>query len=336
MVSLSILAFLPLQIPQIWSNAVRIGTADPAVIEDLRVIPVLGYGAGMVANLLLMCYLADRRERWGSLVQMVGIVTSGVVVTQLFWAGFVDPVLYSLLVTGCLVGIGFNLGRLWIPPVEEDSIIELRGETLGFAVFQRAWFLWKNGLNLLGLTLFPSLLTIQLQQSFLPALSLQVGVSLSLCVLVLGSITLIDQHLGTPLALGIQPLAWFQRYWGSISGWTANLLFMFGPAAQLVQNFLHPDSIIALSLTTQGLSVLGNLLILARSGTLWLQGQDRVWAVGGLWEVTVRGLVFGTIAYFGFMPWLWVALYGTGVVLYGLWIYGNVEPLIPPQKLERS
>jgi hypothetical protein len=317
MVSLSILVFLPLQVPQIWRNLTAIASQDAATIAHLQVIPVLGYGSGMVANLLLMCYLADRQERWGAIVQCLGIVTSGIVVTQLFTVGLVHPMLFTLLMLGMGVGMGLNGLRLW----RSDSPTR----------FDRLWTLWKNGLNIAGLTLFPLILTWQLRESLLPHLSLGFGLAGSGILLGLSSTALLENrlpHTGvehplfTPLA---QLLKLLQRYWAVLSAWTANLLFMFGPAAQLMANLVHPESIAALALPTQFLAAFGNLLILTRSGTLFIQGHDRVWAVGSFWEVTVRGLVFLTIAHYGFMAWGWFEVYLFGVCLYGLWIYHNAR-----------
>lgn len=356
MVSLSILAFLPLQVPQIWRNLEVISSQDPLTIAHLKVIPVLGYASGMVANLLLMCYLADRQERWGAIVQGIGIVTSGIVVTQLFTVGLVNAHLFVVLGVGMVVGMGLNLFQLGRSPVElsvqpldqtleqssDQTPIQTQKGTTGDLSqessecdrqgFDRLWSLWKNGLNIIGLTLFPLILTWQLRESFLPTLSLGFGWAGSALLLGFSSTALLENRLPQqwvehPYCAPMESvLHLLQRYWAVLSGWTANLLFMFGPAAQLMSNLVHPESIAALALPTQALSVLGNLLILARSGTLFIQGQDRVWAVGGLWEVSIRGLVFFTIAYYGFMPWLWFEGYVLGVILYGLWIYYNARP----------
>lgn len=334
MVSLSILAFLPLQVPQIWRNFDAITSQDPATIAHLKVIPVLGYVSGMVANLLLMCYLADRQERWGAIVQCLGIVTSGIVVTQLFSVGLVDPLLFAVLILGVGLGISLNGIQLWRGTDQplSTSAPELTPEPCPDpGTFDRLWALWKNGLNILGLTLFPLILTWQLQESLLPHLSLGCGVVGSCLLLGISSTALLENQFPStwsehpwwsPLE---QILGLFRRYWAVLSGWTANLLFMFGPAAQLMANLVHPESIAALALPTQFLSAFGNLLILTRSGTLFIQGHDRVWAVGSFWEVTVRGLVFLTIAYYGFMDWAWFEGYSLGVCLYGVWIYQNAR-----------
>lgn len=333
MVSLSILAFLPLQLPQIWRNFGLMTTQDPATIAHLKVIPVLGYVSGMVANLLLMCYLADRRERWGAIVQCLGIVTSGIVVTQLFTVGLVHPMLFTGLALGVALGIGFNGIQLWRGgnPASSDPSSDPADPSPSPQGFDRLWTAWKNGLNILGLTLFPWILTWQLRESLAPNLPLGVGLAGSCILLGISSTVLLESRLPQPWAEHplFSPLDrllhLFQRYWAVLSGWTANLLFMFGPAAQLLANLVHPESIAALALPTQFLSALGNLFILTRSGTLFIQGHDRVWAVGSLWEVTVRSLVFLTIAYYGFMSWSWFEGYASGVFLYGLWIYHNAR-----------
>ena len=347
LVSLSIIAFLPLQLPQILRNAAVIETHDPLQIAQLQVIPLLGYASGMMANLLLMSYLADRQEFWGTIVQALGVITSGIVVTQLFGVGLVDPGLFTTIALGVGVGLIFNFGRLWIPRsplTETQSPVDLNSinapgspDHTEETPFDRYWSGWQNGLNVVGLTLFPLILTAQLQNSLFPDLPLEIGIGSASVLLGLSSTTLLGssqwQPSSThPLWLSVQGFTQIlQRQWSSLSGWTANILFMFGPAAQLINNLAEPDSIAALSLPTQFLSVFGNLLILARSGTLWVQGHDRVWAVGGFWEVTVRGLVFLTIAAAGFMPFWGVGLYVFGVIVYFYWIYYNAQQIATPE-----
>ena len=325
----SILVFLPLQLPQILRNAAVMASHDPLQIAQLQVIPLLGYASGMLANLLLMSYLADRQESWGTIVQALGVITSGIVVTQLFRVGLVDPGLFGILALGVSMGFIFNFGRLWLPrptPSPEELTPEL-----ALTGFDRYWSWWQNSLNILGLTLFPLILTVQLHNSLFPRLPLEIGIGSASLLFGLSSTTLLGSAnwmglTNNPLLLSFHSLIQvFRRHWSTLCGWTANILFMFGPTAQLINNLAHPESMAALSLSTQFLSVLGNLLILARSGTLWIQGHDRVWAVGGVWEVLMRGLVFLTIAYFGFMPFQWLGLYGLGVSLYFLWIYSNAR-----------
>ena len=334
LVSFSILAFLPLQLPQILRNAQVLGTGDPLQIQQLEVIPLLGYGSGMLANLLLMSYLAERRETGGTIVQALGVLTSGIVVSQLFFGGFVHPIVMGTiaLITG--LGLLCNGARLvwsWqFSAPEELGDLGLSG--LGTGGDDRWWQLWRNALNVLGLSVLPWILITQLHLSLWPSLPLNLGVTLSLGLFFLSSVVVIQTKPNPQPSLALaspwpnlHPIHWLRQRWPSLSGWIANFLFMVGPTAQVLNNWSHPESIGALALPTQGLAVLGNLLMLSRSGSLLIQGRDRIWAVGSLWEVAMRGIVFLTIAYFGFMPWSWFLAYGVGVLLYFAWIYANAQ-----------
>lgn len=152
LVSLSILAFLPLQFPQVISNAAVIGTGNPAAIATLGVIPVGGYAAGILGNLLLMNFLAGQREFWGTTVQAAGIVTADIVIFQLFQVGFIPGWLFWPATLFLVVGMVLNYGHFFIcdRPGWQDQF----------------WPQWRRILQWLGIALLPALVVLQLHDAF--------------------------------------------------------------------------------------------------------------------------------------------------------------------------
>ncbi|KAK3020331.1 hypothetical protein RJ639_046543 [Escallonia herrerae] len=65
------------------------------------------------------------------------------------------------------------------------------------------------------------------------------------------------------------------KFIGSISGWTATLLFMWMPIAQMWTNFLNPDNIKGLSAVSMLLAMVGNGLMIPRA----LFIRDLMWYV---------------------------------------------------------
>ncbi|CAN6487120.1 unnamed protein product [Victoria cruziana] len=71
----------------------------------------------------------------------------------------------------------------------------------------------------------------------------------------------------------------------SISGWTATLLFMWMPIAQMWTNYLHPDNIRGLSALSMLLSMVGNGLMIPRA----LFIRDFMWFTGCAWASILYG-----------------------------------------------
>jgi hypothetical protein len=74
-------------------------------------------------------------------------------------------------------------------------------------------------------------------------------------------------------------------YMGSVSAWTATLLFMWGPVAQMWTNFLTPANIKGLSVNTVLLAMVGNGLLLPRA----LFIRDFMWFTGSSWGCSLAG-----------------------------------------------
>jgi hypothetical protein len=86
-------------------------------------------------------------------------------------------------------------------------------------------------------------------------------------------------------AAGALP-GWLQELWGSISAWTATLLFCCQPIAQLASNFAHPDRVLSLSLETLVLATIGNGMMVPRA----VYTKDIIWTTGSLWGSLAMGL----------------------------------------------
>ncbi len=321
LVSLSILVFLPLQFPQVLRNYELIASADPNAIATLAVIPAMGYASGMLGNLLLMNFLAEQKEFWGTTVQAVGMITSGIVLTQLFSVGLVPKFFFIPFVAILAVGLIFNYSNFFLSQQPLWS--------------ERIWTTGRLCMRLIGIALLPVFAVLQLHDALFPRLPQWpggLGIALLASFLVL---TLIRQQAETfPQFFAEKNQwqrrvlnhsewldAWLRRGWQGLAGWTANLLFMFSPLAQLINSIIHPDSLGALSLTTQFLCVGGNLLMLSRSGTLLIEGKDRIWCFSSLWDTAMRTGIFFCVMYFHLITPTVFFIYSCLVVGYLGFIY---------------
>ncbi|KAK3275043.1 core protein, partial [Cymbomonas tetramitiformis] len=82
---------------------------------------------------------------------------------------------------------------------------------------------------------------------------------------------------------GVPPM--LKGIWGVLSAWTATLLFMTMPIAQLVNNFTVPASVQGLSVVSVLLGLCGNALMIPRA----LYTRDAIWLTGCIWGAIVMG-----------------------------------------------
>ncbi|WP_024546703.1 hypothetical protein [Picosynechococcus sp. NKBG15041c] len=333
LVSLSILAFLPLQLPQVSRNAAVIATGDPAAIATLAVIPIGGYGAGMLGNLLLMNFLASQREFWGATVQAVGIVTAAVVLFQLFQVMLIPGWLF--FPAALLLGVGMVLNYLYF----------FLGDRPGWQ--EQFWPHWRQVLQWLGIALLPALVVMQLHEAFWPNLPEWPG-GIGVVLLLGGLAARLGQRQTAAVPNFFQQQnhwrrgvitqaawlkSWLRRGWRGLAGWTANLLFMFNSLAQFTNCLVHPEHLAALSLTTQGLFVAGNLLMLSRSGTLLIAGKDRIWCASTLWDLLMRVGIFACLLRAGLLGLLGFGLLCGAIALYLSFIFVMTKRSYPASSL---
>ena len=137
------------------------------------------------------------------------------------------------------------------------------------------WSVYQGVLGVVGLAALPqvglqSLLPTEMavRLGFYPGL---IGGSLGVVLVVLGRLQLLPPALATA--------------WGRLSGWTATLLFMTMPVAQLASNFARPATLEGLSVWSSLLAMLGNALMVPRA----LYTRDVIWLTGSTWGCTLMG-----------------------------------------------
>ena len=301
--------FLFLTMPQIVKNASLIAAGRP---EALAAIAWQGQVAGLLGNLLLLSYFTDKGELSASVVQGVGVCATAALLTQICAAGHIPVPPFLAAAAAVVAGVAVSLARLLgkCGPVDEngvpcvgnvqcdlskpfgsfDDVDELYNDLdadnsstkffakarVAFGDFSNTlWSFYQGVLGVVGLAALPQVGL----QSLLPAeaatklgiLPGLVGGSLGLGLVVLGKLNLLPPALATA--------------WGRLSGWTATLLFMTMPVAQLAANFSRPATLAGLSVWSSLLAMLGNALMVPRA----LYTRDVIWLTGSTWGCTLAG-----------------------------------------------
>lgn len=120
LVGFSSVPFTVVVLPQVLQNYQNIVSGDLAAVAG---ISWLGYCAGLSGNALMCTHLATRKEQTAVAVQLIGIASSILVLSQLWWAGVMPtaafaPVLVAALVSsvmGVLQAQGKVSPRVWGP-----------------------------------------------------------------------------------------------------------------------------------------------------------------------------------------------------------------------------
>lgn len=264
--------FLALQAPQIWANVQNLLAGHPEALVNL---PWIGYSTGILGNMLLLGWFASQKEKSAARVQAIGVATSAVVVVQIFLAGHMPLAAFAAVMPAIVGGLALNYAK-----IKDKAPAGL-------------WNLWSKGSSLLGLVILPQVLWSTFAPaayaSFLPAaLSAAAGLGL----------TYLDSKDRLPKAL--------KSVWGNLGAWTATLLFMYGPVAQLMANVTNPAGMAGIAIGTLALAMAGNLLMLPRA----MHTKNVIWFTGSAWGVVMGGwAVLLTMFLAGFAaPWLfWTA-----------------------------
>lgn len=273
-------AFLLLQLPQIILNTQNLMAGNNVA---LTAIPWMGQLTGLLGNLSLLSYFAGKRERGATVVQAVGVVSTGVVISQLALGGAMPYPIY--LGTACVVVVGLLFN--WL------SYFNKLSPTL--------WQLWLDSVTVGGLTVLPQVMW----STFVPYVPASV-----LPGSIFGAIALLLVILNR---LNKLPAAALKFYTG-LSAWTATLLFMWGPVAQAWSNYLNPSNIKGLSVLTILLAMAGNGLLLPRA----LFTRDLMWFTGSSWGTLLQGWGI-LVTMFVFQVISEVPFYGISAVL-ALWL----------------
>ncbi|KAG0593866.1 hypothetical protein M758_UG026500 [Ceratodon purpureus] len=269
-------AFLLLQLPQISLNTQNLMAGNNVA---LTAIPWMGQLTGLLGNLSLLSYFAGKRERGATVVQALGVLSTGVVITQLALGGAMPCPIYLGTAAVVVVGLLFN----WL------SYFQKLSPTL--------WQLWLDSVTVGGLTVLPQVMW----STFVPYIPPSI-----LPGTILGTIALLLVILNR---LNKLPPAALNFYTG-LSAWTATLLFMWGPVAQAWSNYLNPSNIKGLSILTILLAMTGNGLLLPRA----LFTRDLMWFTGSSWGTLLQGWGI-LLTMFTFQVINEVSFYGVSVVL---------------------
>ncbi|XVF30586.1 hypothetical protein REPUB_Repub16aG0071100 [Reevesia pubescens] len=243
--------FLLLQLPQIILNARNLLAGNKTA---LLAVPWLGMFTGLLGNHSLLSYFAKKRETEAVLVQTLGVVSLYVVITQLAMAEAMP--FPHFVATSVVVGAGLILNFL-----NYYGMLNLR-----------IWQFWEDFTTVGGLSVLPQIMW----STFVPYLPNSTLPGAIAFVLAVAAVTM--AHMGKLSEKGV-------KFMGSISGWTATLLFMWMPVSQMWTNFLNPDNIKGLSAFSMLLAMIGNGLMIPRA----LFIRDFMWFTGSTWATLFYG-----------------------------------------------
>ncbi|CAM6025399.1 unnamed protein product [Sphagnum balticum] len=245
-------AFLLLQLPQIYLNFRNLTDGNTSA---LSAVPWMGQLTSLLGNLALLSYFAGKKERGAMFVQAVGVISTLVVLSQLAIAQAMP--LPAFLATASTVTVGLLLNYL----------------SLKNKISARIWQLWGEVVTVGAAAVLPQVMWSTFDTYFTPSiLPGFFGGAVALIMVVLARLDKLS-------ALGMKILK-------AMSAWTATLLFMWGPVAQMWTNYLNPSNIKGLSVYTVLLAMIGNGLLLPRA----LFTRDLMWFVGSSWGTLMQGL----------------------------------------------
>lgn len=295
--------FLLLQLPQIILNARNLLAGNKMA---LLAVPWLGMFTGLLGNLSLLSYFTKKREKEVIVVQTLGAVSQYVVFAQLALAEAM-PLPY-FVATSVVVASGLILNFMYYFGWLNDGI----------------WRLWEDFITVGGLSVLPQIMW----STFVPYIPNSVLPGTIAFVIAMAAV--IMARMGKLSEKGV-------KFVGAISGWTATLLFMWMPVAQMWTNFLNPDNIKGLSAFSMLLAMMGNGLMIPRA----LFIRDFMWFLGSTWASLFYGYgnvlclyCFNAIskefffaATAGLFLWIGMALWRDTVV------YGHDSPLTSLKEL---
>lgn len=245
------LPFLLLQLPQIMLNAQNLLAGNRAA---LFAVGWLGQLTGLLGNLSLLSYFAKRKETGAVVVQTLGVISIYCVLFQLAMAGAIPSI--PFISASVAVGLGLVLNFLNYYNLLNASI----------------WRLWEDCITIGGLSVLPQVMwstfVPYLPQSILPGV---LSFAMALTTIILARSGKLSEKA--------------VKFVGSTSGWTATLLFMWMPIAQMWTNYLNPNNIQGLSVDSLLLAMIGNGLLIPRA----LFTRDIMWFTGSSWAALLYG-----------------------------------------------
>ncbi len=264
--------FLLLQAPQIWANVQNLSAGAHGALANL---PWMGYSTGILGNMLLLSWFAGQKEKSAARVQAIGVLTSAVVVAQIYMAGHMPFAAFALVMPAIAAGLALN----WLKFKDKAPA--------------GVWNVWSKGTSLLGLVVLPQVLWV----TFAPAEAFSYLPAIIAGVLGLAAMRF-DAQGKLPSAL--------KTLWANLGAWTATLLFMYGPIAQLMANVVNPAGMSGIAIETLLLAMAGNLLMLPRA----MHTKNAIWVTGSAWGVLVGGwavMLTMFVAGFALPAYFWAA-----------------------------
>uniref|UniRef100_A0A5B7BQQ0 Maltose excess protein 1 n=1 Tax=Davidia involucrata TaxID=16924 RepID=A0A5B7BQQ0_DAVIN len=243
--------FLLLQLPQIILNARNLLAGNKSA---LLAVPWLGMFTGLLGNLSLLSYFAKKKEKEVVVVQTLGVISIYVVIAQLAMAEAM-PLLHFTL-TSIVVACGLLLNFMNYFDFLNPGI----------------WRFWEDFITVGGLTALPQVMW----STFVPYIPNSILPGALAFVIAVAAVVM--ARIGKLSEKDV-------KFVGAISGWTATLLFMWMPVAQMWTNFLNPDNIKGLSAFSMLLAMIGNGLMIPRA----LFIRDLMWFTGSTWASVFYG-----------------------------------------------
>eukprot|EP00252_Welwitschia_mirabilis_P027663 TRINITY_DN9550_c0_g1_i1.p1 TRINITY_DN9550_c0_g1~~TRINITY_DN9550_c0_g1_i1.p1 ORF type:complete len:433 (+),score=57.13 TRINITY_DN9550_c0_g1_i1:47-1300(+) len=247
----STVAFLLMQLPQIVLNARNLSSGNKTA---LFAVGWLGQLTGLLGNLSLLSYFAKKKETGAVIVQTVGVVSTYAVLSQLAMAGAMPSVPFIASSVAVGAGLIFNF-------LNYNSLLPAK-----------LWRFWEDLITVGGVTVLPQVMwstfVPYLPQSMLPGV---LSFAVSLMTIILARSGKLSKKM--------------VQFVESTSGWTATLLFMWMPVAQMWTNYLNPNNIRGLSTISLILSMIGNGLMIPRA----LFTRDIMWFTGSGWAALLHG-----------------------------------------------
>ncbi|KAI3883426.1 hypothetical protein MKX03_031891 [Papaver bracteatum] len=248
---ISNLPFLLLQLPQIILNSQNLIAGN---YSALSAVPWLGMLTGLLGNVSLLSYFAKKKETEAIVVQTLGVISTYVVIVQLAMAGSMP--LPFFIVTSAVVAAGLSLNFMnyfnWLHP--------------------GIWLFWEDLTTVGGLSVLPQVMW----STFVPYVPNSI---------LPGSIAFVMAITAVIMARTGRLSEKNVKIIGSLSGWTATLLFMWMPIAQMWTSYLNPENIKGLSAISMLLAMIGNGLMIPRA----LFIRDLMWFTGSSWASVLHG-----------------------------------------------
>lgn len=244
-------AFLPLQLPQIILNYRNIVAGNATA---LAAVPWTGLLTGLLGNLSLLSYFAGKKERGATVVQAVGVISTFIVLVQLAIAGSMPAPVFTA--TAVAVVVGFVVNFLNYNGLLSASIYRV----------------WQEIISIGGVSVLPQVMWTTFEPFVPPSiLPGTIFLVLATIMVILGRMEKLPKQMS--------------QFMGGVAAWSATLLFMWGPVAQMWTNFINPANIRGLSVLTILLAMAGNSLLLPRA----LFTRDLMWFTGSSWGALMQG-----------------------------------------------